>query len=123
LLDQIAGQPDKPGRIHVQESRCGSTYRRKPNDHTTVDREMNVPVVMPRVEQIRLLHRQWIDADQVRAFMIVAFAAGPCECLWFVRDFIEMLFGNDMVDVKYEIRHSALGKVAVFATLTRSSPN
>jgi hypothetical protein len=64
---------------------------------------MDIPVVCARVEERSLLFRLRINAHQVWAFVIVAFATRPGERLRVVRYLVEVLFGNDVIDVIDEV--------------------
>jgi hypothetical protein len=81
LLNQLVSQPDEPRRIHIQEARCSSAPWRETDNHALLNLEMIIPSIAPRAEQIGVLLRLWVDADQVRAFVEVALATGPSERL------------------------------------------
>ena len=52
--------------------------------------------------------------------MVITLTARPGESFWVVRDFVNVLLCNDVVDMKNEIGDRGLGETAVFATVARS---
>ena len=55
--------------------------------------------------------------------VVVAFTARPVEPFGIVRSFIDVLPGDNTIDVKDEVRDRELRKMAVFTTLARSLSN
>ena len=75
------------------------------------------------MEDLNLLIRLGIDANQVGPLMIVTFAACPREPQWIIRHLVDVLLRDDVIDVEDKIRDCVFPKMAILATLRRSSSN
>ena len=84
---------------------------------------MLVPVGDPRIEQIDLLASLRVDADQIGAFMVIAFAARPGKRLRIIRHIIQVLFGNNVIDMEDKVRDADLRKMTILASLARAMLN
>jgi hypothetical protein len=63
LAYEFASQSDKARGVHIEKARCRSACWREADDRACVDREVVTPTVAPRIVQVRLFFRFWINAD------------------------------------------------------------
>jgi len=84
---------------------------------------MIIPCVAAWIEKASLLASEWIDADDIWTFVIVAVTAGPCKLSRVVGDLIKVLAGNDVVNVEYEVGKRCFRKATVFAAPVRAALN
>ncbi len=81
------------------------------------------PLVTPRIKQICPFLGGWIDTRQIGPFVGVAAVARVGQASRIVLIVVDVLFGNDVFNVKSDERCCRLGYLAVFATVSRAFPH
>ena len=109
--------------VHVEQTCRRSANRSQPNDSPLREIKMVGPYVRPGIENIDLFTCLWVYAREIGTLEGVASVAGVSEPTQVVVHFLQVLFGNDVLYMKWDERRCLLRHVAVLTPVTGSSPH
>lgn len=123
LCEPLQAQLNTTRLVHIQQSDRGATDRRLADDHSAGAMKVFQPNIGARVEYVNLLATLLVNARQIRSFEGVAAVAGIRKSGWIVVCYIDMLPGQNMLDVEAYEGRRCLRHVTVLASIAGTSPH
>ena len=108
--------------VHVEQPSGRATSWSQSGDSSVNNGKVIGPSISSRIEQIYLIPGFWIDAGKICSFICVAPVACISQPRWVVLILIDMLPGNNMLNMKANERRRFLRNVTVLATVVGAAP-
>jgi len=109
--------------VHVEQPCRRSANSSEPNDFSLGEVKMIGPYVRPGIKDIDFVTGLWINAREIGPLEGVASVARVSKPTQVVVHFLQVLFGNDVLYMKWDERRCVLRHVAVLTPVTGSSPH